>query len=370
MSINIDKCLPDWKAHCKGNFIREFAYKPLPHESPLNLVKIHRIGSLEKLAGLVRAYSNRPGFFYVSVYAFEPENRPGKLDYDTAIIDRLYLDFDSKEDLNLALYETCLTRDALQDLSIEVHSYFSGQKGTANYIDFSPTPIAVENKKEVLGLFWDIVHEGLYSGSRRLILSTLDGGSVRGDIARVSRLPNTPHKSGYFCVPLTARDVGRGANHIRELAKQPRHDFDLDIIIKDNIRINDKVVPGLIKKLEDVVVERRKEEEEEKEAMAVQMRRKPASEKNGRFVSKEEIQMVKSYPISRILSSKKLVFCPLHKDDVPSLSINHQKNLWSCFGCGRSGNVIQLVMEMEGIGFMAAVKKLLNYMMYECKVYT
>ncbi|MCX9085520.1 MAG: CHC2 zinc finger domain-containing protein [Candidatus Methanoperedens sp.] len=349
--------------------MREFAYKPLPHESPLNLVRIHRIGSLDKLAGLVRAYSNRPGF-YVSVYAFEPENRPGKLDYDTAIIDRLYLDFDSKEDLSMALYETCMTKDVLQDLSIEAHSYFSGQKGTANYIDFSPTAIAVENKKEVLGLFWDIVHEGLYSGSRRLILSTLDGGSVRGDIARVSRLPNTPHKSGYFCVPLNARDVRKGANHIRQLAKQPRYDFDLDIIIKDNIRINDRVVPGLLKNLEDVVVERRKEEGEERESRAVQMRRAPAAEKNGRFVSKEEIQMAKSYPISRILGNKKLVFCPLHKDDVPSLSINHQKNLWRCFGCGRSGNVIQLVMEMEGICFMAAVRKLLNYVMYECKVYT
>jgi len=357
MNLNTDKCLPDWNAHCKGNFTREFAYKPLPHESPLNLVRIHRIGSLDKLAGLVRAYSNRPGF-YVSVYAFESENRPGKLDYDTAIIDRLYLDFDSKEDLSLALHETCLTRDALQDLCIEVHSYFSGQKGTANYIDFSPTPIAVENKKEVLILFWDIIHEGLYSGSRRHVLSTLDGGSVRGDIARVSRLPNTPHKSGYFCVPLTSMDVGRGANHIMELAKQPRYDFDLDIIIKDNIRINDRVVPSLLKKLEDVVVERRKEEEEEREAMVGQMKRKPAVVRNGRFVSKEEIQMAKSYPISRILGSKKFVLCPLHKDDVPSLSINQQKNLWRCFGCGRSGNVIQLVMETEGISFTTAVKTL------------
>jgi len=359
MNLNTDKCLPDWNAHCKGNFMREFAYKPLPYESPLNLVRIHRIGSLDKLAGLVRAYSNRPGF-YVSVYAFEPENRPGKLDYDTAIIDRLYLDFDSKEDLSLALYETCLTKDALQDLSIEVHSYFSGQKGTANYIDFSPTPIAVENKKEVLGLFWDIVHEGLFSVSRRLILTTLDGGSVRGDIARVSRLPNTPHKSGYFCVPLTSMDLNRGTNHIRKLAKQPRYDFDLDIIIKDNIRINDRVVPNLLKKLEDLVVERRKEEEEERETGAEQMRRALAAEKIGRFVSKEEIQMAKSYPLSRILGSKKLVFCPLHKDDVPSLSINHQKNLWMCFGCGRSGNVIQLVMEMKGINFITAVRKLCN----------
>jgi|SRR5665811_206677 len=150
------------------------------------------------------------------------------------------------------------------------------------------------------------------------------------------------------------------ANHIRQLAKQPRYDFDLDIIIKDNIRINDRVVPSLLKKLEDVVVERRKEEEEEREVRAGQMRRKPAAERNGRFVSKEEIQMAKSYPISRILGSKKLVFCPLHKDDVPSLSINHQKNLWRCFGCGKGGNVVQLVMGMEGISFTTAVRKLLQ----------
>jgi len=60
-------------------------------------------------------------------------------------------------------------------------------------------------------------------------------------------------------------------------------------------------------------VERRKEE---RKARAGQMKRKPAAEKNGRFVSKEEIQMAKSYPISRILGSKKLVFSPLHKDEV------------------------------------------------------
>jgi hypothetical protein len=349
----------DWNAHCKGNFMREFAYKPLPHESPLNLVRIHRIGSLDKLAGLVRAYSNRPGF-YVSVYAFEPKNRPGKLDYDTAIIDRLYLDFDSKEDLSLALKETCITRDALQDLSIEVHSYFSGQKGTANYIDFSPTPIAVENKKEVLGLFWDIVHEGLYSGSRRLTLSTLDGGSVRGDIARVSRLPNTPHKSGYFCVPLTARDLSIGTNHIRELAKQPRYDFDLNIIIKDNIRINDRVVPSLLKTLELRVIKMRKKEEEEKEVRAALLKTSPAAVMGGKYVTKEEIQKAKSYPIASILGNRGLRTCPFHDDQVPSLSVNHKKNLWRCFACSRSGNVIQLVMEMEGINFTTAVRRLCN----------
>lgn len=278
MNVAIKDNFSIWNAHCKGNFRREFVYKPLPHKSPLNLVRINMIGSLDKLAGLVRAYSNRLGF-YVSVYAFEPENHLGKLDYDTAIIDRLYLDFDSKENLSLALNETCLKRDALQDSSIEAHSYFSGQKGTANYIDFSPTPIAVENKKEVMGLFWDIVHEGLYLGSRRLLLTTLDRSSVRGDIARVSRLLNTPHHSGLFCIPLTVRDMHRSEAYIR---------------------INDRVVPDLLRKLELRVIDMRKEEEEEKEARAAQLRASPAAALRGNYVTEEEIQKARSYPIASI----------------------------------------------------------------------
>ena len=38
------------------------------------------------------------------------------------------------------------------------------------------------------------------------------------------------------------------------------------------------------------------------------------------------------------------------------------------FRARRSGNVIHL-MGIEEISFMAAVKKLLNYMIYECKIY-
>jgi hypothetical protein len=53
----------------------------------------------------------------------------------------------------------------------------------------------------------------------------------------------------------------------------------LDVIIKDNIRINDRVVPGLLKKLEAVVVERREEEEEEREARAKLTEENPGSGK-------------------------------------------------------------------------------------------
>lgn len=359
MNINIERSLPDWKAHCKGMYPREFAYKPLPGESPLNLIRIHQVRDIEALAGLVRAYQNRLGF-YVSVYPFAPIPGHGKLDYDTAIIDRLYLDFDSADSLDRALNEASVASDVLQDVSIETMSYFSGMKGTACYIDFQPTPIAVENKKEVLGLFWDIVNGGLEKNYERLNLTTLDRSSVRGDLARVSRLPNSPHHSGLFCIPLTIRDMHRSEGYIRNLARHPRYDIDLDIIIKDNIRINDKVVPDLLRKLELRVIDMRKEEEEEKEARAAQVRASTATVSGGKYVTEDEIQTARSYPIASILGNRKLRTCPFHDDQVPSLSVNHKKNLWQCFACSRSGNVIQLVMEMKGINFTTAVRRLCN----------
>ncbi len=199
---DIEKNIPIWEAHCKGTFPREFAYKPLPGESLLNLVRIHRVRNIEALVGLVGAYRNRLGF-YVSVYAYSiPANPFRHLIHDTAIIDRLYFDFDSKDDLNLAIRETIMAADALEERGIESIQYFSGQKGTACYIDFPPTEISSENKKEVLGIFWDMLNDGM-----ELQLDTLDGGSVRGDIARVSRLPNTRHQNGLYCIPLEKTEL-------------------------------------------------------------------------------------------------------------------------------------------------------------------
>jgi len=356
---DIEKNIPIWEAHCKGTFPREFAYKPLPGESPLNLVRIHRVRNVEALAGLVGAYRNRQGF-YVSVYPFVHERGSGKLDYETAIIDRIYLDFDSAENPGLALNEARTVADVLQDVSIEVMSYFSGMKGTACYIDFSPAAISTENKKRVLGLFWDIVNEGLEMNCTALKLKTLDRSSVRGDIARVSRLPNTPHQSGLFCIPLTIRDMHRNESYIRNLARQPRYDIDLNVIIKDNIRINDKVVPDLLRKLELRVINMRKEEMEIKESRAIPVRASAPAVRRGKYMTEEEIRKARRYPIANILGNKKLMKCPFHDDQVPSLSVNHEKNLWRCFACGRSGNVIQLVMEIQRISFTTAVRWLCN----------
>lgn len=52
--------------------------------------------------------------------------------------------------------------------------------------------------------------------------------------------------------------------------------------------------------------------------------------------------------------------CPFHQEGTPSFHVDTTNNLWYCHGCGRGGNVINFVMEHEGLDFVAACKKLLS----------
>lgn len=48
--------------------------------------------------------------------------------------------------------------------------------------------------------------------------------------------------------------------------------------------------------------------------------------------------------------------CPFHNDTSPSLSINPEKQIFKCFACGHSGNVITFVKDYEKVNFMEAVE--------------
>jgi DNA primase len=51
--------------------------------------------------------------------------------------------------------------------------------------------------------------------------------------------------------------------------------------------------------------------------------------------------------------------CPWHNDKTPSLVVSPKKNVWNCLGaCGEGGDVIKLVMKLDGVSFRDAVEKL------------
>lgn len=49
--------------------------------------------------------------------------------------------------------------------------------------------------------------------------------------------------------------------------------------------------------------------------------------------------------------------CPFHDDHNPSMSISPEKQIFTCFVCGESGNVFNFVMNYEKISFTQAVSK-------------
>lgn len=50
--------------------------------------------------------------------------------------------------------------------------------------------------------------------------------------------------------------------------------------------------------------------------------------------------------------------CPFHGEKTPSFSISPAKQFYKCFGCGKAGDPIQFVMDIEGIGFQEAIRQL------------
>jgi DNA primase len=50
--------------------------------------------------------------------------------------------------------------------------------------------------------------------------------------------------------------------------------------------------------------------------------------------------------------------CPFHEDSTPSLSVGGVPDRFHCFGCGASGDVIDFVRRLEGLGFREAVDRL------------
>lgn len=50
--------------------------------------------------------------------------------------------------------------------------------------------------------------------------------------------------------------------------------------------------------------------------------------------------------------------CPFHDDHSPSMSVSKEKQIYTCFSCGATGNVIKFVMDYENVSFPEALKML------------
>lgn len=55
-----------------------------------------------------------------------------------------------------------------------------------------------------------------------------------------------------------------------------------------------------------------------------------------------------------------LGLCPFHNEKTPSFTVSPSKEIYKCFGCGRSGNTISFLMEHEKYSYVETLKWLAN----------
>ena len=61
------------------------------------------------------------------------------------------------------------------------------------------------------------------------------------------------------------------------------------------------------------------------------------------------------FPLKRAGANYK-ARCPFHEEKTPSFNVHPEKQIYKCFGCGKSGDTIKFVMEMERVEYPDAIR--------------
>jgi len=70
------------------------------------------------------------------------------------------------------------------------------------------------------------------------------------------------------------------------------------------------------------------------------------------------IDIAAQYTTLKQRGSKHVGLCPFHSEKTPSFTVDSDKQLYHCFGCGAGGDLFTFVMEKEDLSFPEAVKYL------------
>jgi len=72
------------------------------------------------------------------------------------------------------------------------------------------------------------------------------------------------------------------------------------------------------------------------------------------------VDVVGAYVSLRKRGRNYLGLCPFHSEKEPSFTVNNEKQIFHCFGCGASGSVFDFVMRTRNLTFAEAVRELAN----------
>lgn len=70
------------------------------------------------------------------------------------------------------------------------------------------------------------------------------------------------------------------------------------------------------------------------------------------------IEVVSQHVALKRVGRNHVGLCPFHAEKTPSFTVNEERGIFHCFGCGVGGDVFGFVMRVEGVGFPEAVRSL------------
>src|SRR4028118_2342872 len=74
--------------------------------------------------------------------------------------------------------------------------------------------------------------------------------------------------------------------------------------------------------------------------------------------SADILEVVGDFVSLKKRGSNWIACCPFHNEKTPSFSVSPAKGIYKCFGCGKAGDSIRFVMDVESMGYVDALKYL------------
>jgi DNA primase len=76
------------------------------------------------------------------------------------------------------------------------------------------------------------------------------------------------------------------------------------------------------------------------------------------FDAADIVEVVSDYVTLRRRGVNYIGLCPFHNEKTPSFTVSPAKNICKCFGCGKGGNPVNFIMELENLSYVEALRHL------------
>ena len=190
--------------------------------------RIGRCYNIDQLEERVKEFNGQKNC-YTSVYVFDDtkDRVEGKTNYDSAVLNTIWFDFDDEKNVKKCLMDVRrFIRVFCKPREITPRIYLTGGKGFQMNIDlYSHVDLSDGIKRDMLRNY-------LTSIKKDYKLKTLDQACINNSVACLRRIPNTKYISkltqeptGVWCIQLTVEEVMKmSIEEIYGMAAEPRTD--------------------------------------------------------------------------------------------------------------------------------------------------